>query len=213
LVGVTVGEVRLPLDIPSLDGYISSPYGPRTLNGKPDDHKGLDLVGPLNGPVYSIQDGTVSYVDSAGLSSAGKWLWVEHEGFRTRYLHLGSIIAKRGQRVLAGQMIGTMGATGHVTGPHLHLDVIIDGQREDPEPYLRGLELLPNVATVFLGGTLLFHGKLSAGATLVAGRPIREIAEVMNCDVEWVAKHRRVVLHPRPAKAIEQAIELLKTVV
>ena len=143
----------------------------------------------------------------------------------TRYLHLNSIIVKPGQAVRAGQMIGTMGYTGAVIpvgpqGAHLHFEIIIGGQRVDPEPYLRGQLLLPSVATVQLNGEVLLYGRLSGGTTYVAGKPIRELAAKLGCVVnDWVPDTRTVVITqvwPQQIADIRahvgQAIDLLKTI-
>lgn len=212
---------RLPLDIASLDGHVTSPYGPR--GGV--IHQGIDLAKvSLYSPVYSIEDGVVDVCDITGNTTAGKWLRIKHEGFLTRYLHLNSVTVKPGQVVRAGQMIGTMGYTGSVIpagpkGAHLHFEVIIGGQRADPEPYLRGTQLLPSVATIILNYEVWLYGKISNGTTYVEGKPIREIAADMSCTVDWHADSRTVVLTPQEPQQvadiraqIEQAIDLLKTI-
>ena len=213
---------RLPLDIASLDGHITSPFGPR------GDviHQGLDLSKvPLYSPVYSIDEGVVDVCDVTGNTTAGKWLRIKHEGFLTRCLHLNSIIVKPGQLVREGQMIGTMGYTGSVIpagpqGAHLHFEIIIGGQRVDPEPYLRGTQLLPSVATIELDGDVLLYGKLSGGTAYVEGKPIRELAAKLGCVVDdWAPETRTVILKSTWSQQVAdirahvgQAIDLLKTI-
>lgn len=208
--------MRLPLDIPSIDGYTTSKYGPRLIAGIPGDfHWGLDLGRkPKGSPVYAIDDGVVEIADTADKSSAGKYVRIGHEGgYQTRYLHLDSITVKVGQKVLEGQMIGTLGSTGQSTGAHLHIDVVIGGQRIDPGPYLRGIIRLPSVVPILLRGKEILTGRLVSGTTYVEGRPIRDVAEDLGCDVVWVDDLKSVELHPRASIIVEQAINLLKSVV
>ena len=197
---------RLPLDIASLDGHITSPFALR--DGVP--HQALDLAKvSFNSPVYSIEEGVVDVCDFTGNTNAGKWLRIKHEGFLTRYLHLNSIIVKPGLLIRAGQMIGTMGYTGAVIpaglqGAHLHFEIIVGNQRVDPEPYLRGQQLLPSVATIELDGEILCFGKLSAGAAYVGGKPVRELADRMRCTIDWVPETRTVVLRSMLSNQIDR---------
>lgn len=210
--------MRLPLDIPSIDGYTTSKYGPRLIAGIPGDfHWGLDLGRkPKGSPVYAIDDGVVEIADTADKSSAGKYVRIGHEGgYQTRYLHLDTIMVKVGQNVLEGQMIGTLGSTGQSTGAHLHLDIIIEGQRVDPEPYLRESKLLPSVAPVVINGTVIGHGKLRDGHVWIAGVKIRDFAAALTWSANWDDPNRCVVLSPKDTDTrvkIEQAIDLLKAI-
>lgn len=211
-------KARQPLDIQSIVGHITSPYGPRELPGIPGDfHSGLDLgKKPKGSPVYSVDEGIVDIADSAGRSTAGQYVSIRHANYQTRYLHLNSVSVKAGQPVAAGQMIGTLGATGQVTGPHLHIDIIIDGHHVDPEPFLRGITLLPSVVPIVLDGEEILTGRLTVhdpGTTYVEGRRIRDLAEDLSCDVEWVDETRSIHLHPRGTKTIRQAINLLSSIV
>jgi len=89
-------KVRLPLDIPTIDGYITSQYAPRTLPGIDGDfHWGIDLGRvPRGSPVYAIDEGTVEYVDLKGSSTGGLFVRIGHTGYQSRYLHLDSITVK-----------------------------------------------------------------------------------------------------------------------
>ena len=120
---------------------VTSPFGMRTIWGKQSMHNGIDLVGP-----GSTLDYIVAYADgkvtiSKYSSSAGEYVAIDHgDGIITRYLHMkkGSRTVKAGQTVKKGQVLGYMGATGNVTGAHLHFDIKIDGKYVDPAPYLEG---------------------------------------------------------------------------
>jgi hypothetical protein len=79
-------------------------------------------------PVLASAGGTVSRVDNEGADSYGRWIEIDHGGgFRTRYAHLSVQQVSVGQRVALGTQIGKAGATGGVSGPHLHYEQIVNG--------------------------------------------------------------------------------------
>ncbi len=144
--------------LPILDGgstyKITSPFGwrvdPIAGSGR-QDHKGIDLVlwrgwGAI-APVCAAWDGFVTAVrdDVEGFDktrSAGNYVIIDHGGGLTaRYYHLayGSVKVHPGDTVHAGQEIGYMGATGAITGAHLHFQMEIDGAPVDPEPFITGI--------------------------------------------------------------------------
>ena len=99
-------------------------------------HTGLDFAAPGGTPVYAAGDGTVT---KAGWEGAyGNSVTIKHEnGTRTTYSHLNSIEVQPGDKVEAGQLIGTVGSTGNSTGPHLHFEVINkNGEFVDPAQWL-----------------------------------------------------------------------------
>lgn len=113
--------------------YISAGY-----NGYPG-HKGLDIAGPYGTAVVAAESGTVieaNSTDSWGMSW-GYYVLIYHNGtYTTRYAHLSSVAVSKGQYVSAGQIVGYEGATGNVTGPHLHFEVYQNGTRVDPMAFL-----------------------------------------------------------------------------
>lgn len=113
--------------------YISAGY-----NGYPG-HKGLDIAGPYGTAVVAAEDGTVidaNATDSWGMSW-GYYVLIYHNGtYSTRYAHLSSVAVSNGQYVTAGTVVGYEGATGNVTGPHLHFEVYQNGVRVDPMQFL-----------------------------------------------------------------------------
>ncbi len=116
---------------------VSSPYGYRNSGF----HKGVDLTtgGASGTPVVAAKSGTVETVVSSD-SGYGNYIIINHGGgVRTRYAHLykGSMLVKSGQKVSAGQQIAKVGSTGNSTGPHLHFEVIINGNTTNPLPYIR----------------------------------------------------------------------------
>ena len=121
---------------PTNKGYvITSGYGYRLLWGKWDFHDGLDISGTGKGsPIYAVNDGVVfcSGYDiskgnqKCGTVTGGQVVIIDHQnGYYTMYAHMvkGSQRVKTGDRVTRGQVIGGMGATGQVTGVHLHFGV------------------------------------------------------------------------------------------
>ncbi|WP_294981092.1 M23 family metallopeptidase [uncultured Microbacterium sp.] len=107
------------------------------------DHRGFDMDQPCGATIFAAGLGTV--VQSGPL--AGGWgnaITIDHGGgLQTRYAHLqwGSQLVQAGDAVHAGTPIGAEGSTGDSTGCHLHYEVIQDGVRVDPEPYMAALGL------------------------------------------------------------------------
>ena len=100
---------------------ISSGFGSgRTFNGQVTSrHLGVDFRGALGAPVRAANRGVVVLVDTFFLG--GRVVYIDHgEGLTTGYLHLSKALVAPGQTVARGQVIGRVGATGRVTGPHLH---------------------------------------------------------------------------------------------
>lgn len=126
----------LPLQRP-VPGGISSSFGmKRVFNGQPRSvHRGLDLRGATGTPIKACADGKVILVDN--LYFSGNTVYIDHgDGVRTAYLHMSEPKVQVGQYVKKGDLVGLVGATGRVTGPHLHLSLIVQGQSADPEPLL-----------------------------------------------------------------------------
>jgi murein DD-endopeptidase MepM/ murein hydrolase activator NlpD len=101
-------------------------------------HRGVDYSAPTGTPVYSSGDGKVT---ASGYNRAnGNYVFVQHGNrYMTRYLHLHKRSVNAGQRVKQGDTIGTVGATGLATGPHLHYEFLVDGVHRDPRKVLGSL--------------------------------------------------------------------------
>lgn len=104
---------------------VTSSYGPRIIQGMPDFHDGTDYAAAVGTPLFSMGDGVVQNAgDGVGGSGGGKAIAIidDRDG-QLFFLHLSEIAPGivRGARVRPGQRIGATGATGRVTGPHLHL--------------------------------------------------------------------------------------------
>jgi murein DD-endopeptidase MepM/ murein hydrolase activator NlpD len=99
-------------------------------------HSGVDFAAGLGTPLYATADGVVTH---AGWGSGyGRLVKIQHEfGIETRYAHLSRFGVKVGQRVSRGQRIGDMGASGRVTGVHLHYEVRVGGKAVNPMIYIK----------------------------------------------------------------------------
>ena len=106
--------------------------GKRFFNGQlRSRHRGLDLRGATGTPVKAVASGRVLMAEEQYYS--GKMVYVDHgDGLLTFYCHLSRLDVRPGERVRAGQILGLVGATGRVTGPHLHFGVRVRGQMVNP---------------------------------------------------------------------------------
>ncbi len=137
LEGMTLEEEVLPSGRPVRSGYISSEFGFRRdpFNGRRKMHKGVDYAGPTGTDIYSVGGGVVSYVGQR--SGYGNVVEVDHgDGLISRYAHLSMQKVKEGQIVKKGDLVAAMGSTGRSTGPHLHLEVLKNGEQLNPREYL-----------------------------------------------------------------------------
>jgi murein DD-endopeptidase MepM/ murein hydrolase activator NlpD len=112
---------------------VTSPFGWRKdpLTGAMSFHRGVDLKASEGDPVNASGDGRV--VSSGPNGGYGISVVLEHgNGVRTRYAHLSEALVTMGEMVRQGQSIGRAGQTGRATGPHVHYEVLTDGQPVDP---------------------------------------------------------------------------------
>ena len=121
-----------PFDFPWL-GYVSSGYGYRVhpISGEKNLHRGVDIAVAQGTPIRAIHDGRVISAGDAG--SYGLSVGIEDEkGYQSRYAHCSSISVSAGQEVKRGDVIAAVGSTGNSTGPHLHLEVMLNGEYLNP---------------------------------------------------------------------------------
>ncbi len=112
--------LRYPLD----RIHVVSSFGWRIhpVTGRRTMHNGVDFRGPTGTPVYAAARGIIT--DSFYSQYGGNTLAIQHsDGTKSYYLHLSRKLARKGQSVVARQLIGKTGATGRVTGPHLHFGI------------------------------------------------------------------------------------------
>ena len=114
---------------------VSSNYGGRVMGGRAENHSGLDMSAPSGTPIYATGPGLVT--KSGWGTGYGQYVEINHgNGYITRYAHASRLIARVGDQVKAGEHIANVGCTGRCTGPHLHYEVVKDGQRKNPSTYL-----------------------------------------------------------------------------
>ena len=131
------GLEGIPQVMPADSGEITSGFGYRAdpFTGGGAFHPGLDFRGAFGAPIHAAADGTVSFVGQ--IRGYGNVVEVSHgNGLLTRYAHMSKTMAKVGQKVAAGDVIGAIGSTGRSTGPHLHFEVRINGSVVNPRPFL-----------------------------------------------------------------------------
>lgn len=117
---------------------ISSPFGWRIhpITKTKRLHTGADIPAPTGTPIYSAGTGTVIFTGWYG--AYGNTVIVDHgKGLSTMYPHQSKIAVSNGQDLKAGELVGYVGSTGWSTGPHLHLEVRVNGNPTDPLPYFR----------------------------------------------------------------------------
>lgn len=131
------GAVVLPVDRYRLTSRFGD-TGPRWKKA----HTGLDFAAPTGTPIKAVTDGTIARTSSVG--AYGNLTTLEaDDGTVIYYAHQSAIHVTVGQRVAAGTVIGKVGATGNVTGPHLHLEVRVGGIPTDPDRWFRTRGLSP----------------------------------------------------------------------
>ena len=118
-------QERMPNVVPVV-GIVSKKFSPET------NHLGVDLAAASGNPVFAAGSGTVEFAGKK--DDLGKTIIINPQnGYVTTYSHMNDIRTAKGRHVTKGDVIGTVGATGNTTGPHLHYTVSRDGQEMDPE--------------------------------------------------------------------------------
>lgn len=115
-------------------GTISSRYGVSSRIRR-SNHTGLDIAAITGTPIKVMADGVVTNASYSG--SYGKLIKVDHgNGVETWYAHTSKMYVKKGQEVKAGDIIAEVGSTGNSTGPHLHLEIRLNGEHINPQEYV-----------------------------------------------------------------------------
>ena len=120
------------------ESRVTSEFGNRIdpINHKPKGHSGMDLAVPTGTPIRAALSGTVT-VSKYNVGGYGYYVCIDHgSGLSTLYGHCSKLLARVGQTVEAGDIIALSGNTGRSTGPHLHFEVRVNGERTDPRYYL-----------------------------------------------------------------------------
>ena len=102
-------------------------------------HPGMDITAPLGSKILPIKKGKVSLVATTKVGY-GRWVEVDHgEGVKSLYAHMGKIYVEEGEEVETDTPLGEVGLTGRTTGPHVHLELLKNGNRINPRVYLLSL--------------------------------------------------------------------------
>jgi murein DD-endopeptidase MepM/ murein hydrolase activator NlpD len=131
------GNFSLPVDQVFAECYSSKFGNRRSYNGGEYlyYHTGLDFCGQIGDPVYAAASGVVVF--AGALTVRGNATMIDHGlGIYTAYMHQSEILVSVGEHVEKGQLIGRVGNTGRVEGPHLHFEVIVGGVQTDPLNWL-----------------------------------------------------------------------------
>jgi murein DD-endopeptidase MepM/ murein hydrolase activator NlpD len=141
----------LPLSVPLEYFRLESRFGPRRdpFNRRPSFHTGLDLSAPYMSPIYATAPGIVTYAGYRG--GYGRVVEIDHgNGIFTIYGHMHRYMVSVGQRVAQHAQIGSLGSTGRSSGPHVHYEILVNGEPQDPERFI-ALAPLVSVAERFTG--------------------------------------------------------------
>jgi len=131
-------DERTPAGWPVSAGWISSGFGERNdpFTGKRTQHEGLDFAGIGGSAVLSVARGVVIWAGPK--QGFGRTLEIDHgNGYVTRYAHNEELLVRAGDRVTAGQMVATMGATGRATSTHVHFEVMYKGNAVNPYQFVK----------------------------------------------------------------------------
>ncbi len=126
-----------PSGWPVRKGWISSRYGERTdpFTGERAHHSGLDFVGTRGSDVLSVASGVVVWAGSR--HGYGKTVEIDHgNGYRTRYAHNDNLVVQPGDPVRAGQLIARLGSSGRSSAPHVHFEVLQNGNSVNPARFV-----------------------------------------------------------------------------
>lgn len=132
-------KLAVPSGTPLVGSYISSEFGRRVdpFTGILAYHPGIDLAASEGALVHSVAPGVVTWAGER--SGYGQLVEINHgNGYITRYAHNSRILVHVGDKVNKGQSVSQVGSTGRSTGPHLHFEVLKNGQAVNPVSYLAG---------------------------------------------------------------------------
>ena len=125
---------NVKISVLPVTGRITSRYGESSSRRK-STHTGLDIACITGTDIKAVSEGTVIFAARQG--SYGNLVKIDHgNGVETWYGHCNKIYAKVGDKVKAGDVIAAVGSTGNSTGPHLHLEIRINGVTVNPQNYV-----------------------------------------------------------------------------
>ncbi|MFJ7242366.1 peptidoglycan DD-metalloendopeptidase family protein [Streptomyces olivaceus] len=127
------GQWQKPVNAP-----FGTPFGKRGSMWSSGRHTGLDFPARTGTKIVAVDNGTVAKAESGG--PYGRHALISHgKGLQSLYAHMSSMVAKAGQGIKRGARVGSVGATGNTTGPHLHLEARVNGRAVNPMNYLSAL--------------------------------------------------------------------------
>ena len=135
------GKFQWPL--PAANNIVTCVYGMRVhpITGVYKLHTGVDLRATSGTKIYAANSGTV--ITSKYNTAYGNYVVIDHGGgIATLYAHMTKRLVKEGEKVKQGQVIGYVGSTGYSTGPHLHFEIIKDGDYVDPVSQFKGFKIV-----------------------------------------------------------------------
>jgi murein DD-endopeptidase MepM/ murein hydrolase activator NlpD len=134
-------QLQVSLTNPLPGSTITARFGPmiHPYTKNQAHHNGIDIKAPAGSQIVAPADGIVEVATAeySGGADFGIVIIVDHgSGVRTLYAHLDSFAVEAGQRVSHGDVLGIQGSTGKSTGPHLHFEVLVNGEHEDPASFV-----------------------------------------------------------------------------
>ena len=132
---------KLPTSLPLDSTWLASSFGWRLdpFTGAADLHTGVDFPADIGRPIHSAAAGVV--VDVQSHPSYGNYVDIDHgDDLVTRYAHCSKVLVKAGALVKRGQVIAEVGSTGRSTGPHLHFEVRVRGEPQNPNRFLQAAQ-------------------------------------------------------------------------
>lgn len=121
--------------MPTSPVKLSTKFGKTGPHWRGIPHSGLDFDGNTGDAIFAVADGVVREVSTRG--GYGRTITITHgDGVASMYAHLSSTEVKVGQQVKSGERIARLGATGNVSGSHLHLEIQLRGAPTDPYGFL-----------------------------------------------------------------------------
>jgi lysostaphin len=137
LMAAQVRRALLPQNTPVSEGFVGSGYGMRTdpFTGQLAMHAGVDFAAPIGTPIFAAAGGVVASAEMHPVY--GNTVKIDHGNeLATLYAHASKIVVKAGDIVKRGQKIAEVGTSGRSTGPHLHFEVHVRGQAQNPSKFL-----------------------------------------------------------------------------
>ncbi|MGI5172305.1 M23 family metallopeptidase [Treponema sp. OMZ 840] len=123
---------------PLATGVISSSFGIRIspITGRKSFHSGIDIAADEGTPVFACKSGITAFTGTD--ERYGNYIILQHDNnTQSLYAHLQTILTKKGQPVIKGKQIGTVGNSGLSTGPHLHFEIQVGGKAKDPSSLIK----------------------------------------------------------------------------